>query len=75
MHNIDFDCFIFAVDHQRVVPDKIRIWQEQQQQMLLAKDEAEEVAKEALKAQAKKELADWYKRHDESIEKTKVLNR
>lgn len=63
------------VEHQRVVPDKIRIWQEQQQKLLLEKDAAEEEAKEALKVQAKKELEDWYKRHDESIKKTKVLNR
>lgn len=63
------------LDQQRVVPEKIRIWQEKQEKLLLEKDAAEEEAREVLKAKAKKELEDWYKRHDESIEKTKVLNR
>jgi hypothetical protein len=63
------------LDQPKIVPEKIRIWKEEQEKRLLEKDSAEEEAKELLKEQAKKELQDWYKRHDESIAKTKVMNR
>lgn len=57
------------------VPDKIRKWREAQQTRLEDKDEAEEKAKEVLRKQAEKELNDWYKRHEETIAKTKTLNK
>lgn len=57
------------------VPEKIKKWREEQQTRLQEKDEEEEKAKDALRAQAKKELEDWYKRHEETIAKTKALNR
>lgn len=43
--------------------------------MLENKDLEEEKKREELKLQAKKELEDWYKQHDESILKTKSSNR
>jgi hypothetical protein len=51
------------------------LWREDQQLRLQEKDEAEEKAKEVLRKQAEKELEDWYKRHEESIAKTKTMNR
>lgn len=57
------------------VPEKIRKWRESQLSRLEEKDAAEEKAKEVLRKQAVKELEDWYKRHEETIAKTKALNR
>jgi hypothetical protein len=57
------------------VPEKIKKWREEQLLRLQDKDAAEEKAKEALRKQAEKELEDWYKRHEETIAKTKTLNR
>jgi Clathrin light chain len=42
---------------------------------LETKDAQEVQTKELLRKQAEKELADWYKRHEETIAKTKSLNR
>lgn len=42
---------------------------------LQEKDAAEEKSKEVLRKQAEKELEDWYKRHEETIAKTKNMNR
>lgn len=57
------------------VPEKIKKWREEQLLRLQDKDAAEEKAKEALRKQAEKELEDWYKRHEETIAKTKTMNR
>ncbi|CAO1427809.1 unnamed protein product [Diamesa serratosioi] len=57
------------------VPEKILKWKQQQESRLLEKDANEEKVKEVLREQAKKELEEWYKRHEESITKTKSLNR
>ena len=43
--------------------------------MLEQKDAEEEKKREELKLQAKKELEDWYKQHEETITKTKSSNR
>lgn len=59
----------------REEPQKIRIWREEQQQMLEVKDAEEEIKKKELKESAKKELDDWYTRYREQIEKAKLNNR
>ncbi|CAO1424390.1 unnamed protein product [Diamesa hyperborea] len=56
-------------------PEKIKKWREEQETRLEEKDQNEEKAKTVLREQAKKELEDWYKRHEESISKTKTANR
>ncbi|XP_055693153.1 clathrin light chain isoform X1 [Lutzomyia longipalpis] len=56
-------------------PEKIKKWREDQKKRLEEKDREEEKKKEELKQQAKKELEDWYKQHEESITKTKSSNR
>ncbi|XP_055703953.1 clathrin light chain isoform X4 [Phlebotomus papatasi] len=56
-------------------PEKIKKWREDQKTRLEEKDREEEKKKEELKVQAKKELEDWYKQHEESITKTKSSNR
>ena len=55
--------------------EKIRIWREEQAKMLKIKDEEEQVKKEELRRQAKKELEEWYSRYREQLEKTKKNNR
>merc|ERR1719242_736280 len=56
-------------------PEVIRKWKEQQVKNLEQKDEAEEEAKLLLRAQAKKELDDWYKQHAEQLTKMQAANR
>ena len=55
--------------------EKIRVWREQQDKMLKVKDSEEQVKKEELRLQAKKELEDWYARYAEQLEKSKKNNR
>lgn len=57
------------------VPEKIRKWREEQISRLEKKDAQEVQTKELLRQHAEKELADWYKRHEDTITKTKSLNR
>jgi len=59
----------------REEPEKIKKWREDQKTRLQEKDREEEKKKEELREQAKKELEDWYKHHEEAISKTKSLNR
>ncbi|CAH1122344.1 unnamed protein product [Ceutorhynchus assimilis] len=62
--------------HQaREEPEKIKIWREEQVKRLEEKDKQEEKKKAELREQAKKELADWYRNHEETIAKTKAANR
>ncbi|CRK99334.1 CLUMA_CG012657, isoform A [Clunio marinus] len=57
------------------IPEKIKIWREQQSVMLEEKDIKEKEATEKLRESAKKELEDWYHTYRESKEKTKTMNR
>ncbi|KAG5866051.1 hypothetical protein JTB14_004401 [Gonioctena quinquepunctata] len=59
----------------RVEPEKIRIWREEQVKSLEEKDKREEEKKLELREIAKKELEDWYRNHEEAIAKTKAANR
>ncbi|XP_055312984.1 clathrin light chain isoform X3 [Sitodiplosis mosellana] len=59
----------------REEPEKIKKWREEQQKRLEEKDKEEEKKKLELREQAKKELEDWYKHHEEAIGKTKASNR
>ncbi|XP_053669136.1 clathrin light chain [Anopheles marshallii] len=56
-------------------PEKIRKWREDQKARLEEKDREEERKKDELREQARKELEDWYKHHEETISKTKASNR
>uniref|UniRef100_A0AAG5DP08 Clathrin light chain n=1 Tax=Anopheles atroparvus TaxID=41427 RepID=A0AAG5DP08_ANOAO len=56
-------------------PEKIRKWREEQKTRLEEKDREEERKKDELREQARKELEDWYKHHEEAISKTKAANR
>lgn len=56
-------------------PEKIRKWREDQKTRLEEKDREEERKREELREQARKELEDWYKHHEEAISKTKAANR
>ncbi|XP_052872071.1 clathrin light chain isoform X1 [Anopheles cruzii] len=56
-------------------PEKIRKWREDQKTRLEEKDREEERKKDELREQARKELEDWYKHHEEAISKTKAANR
>ncbi|KAG4071856.1 hypothetical protein HA402_006017 [Bradysia odoriphaga] len=59
----------------REEPERIKLWREEQKTRLEQKDLEEEKKKEELKEQARKELEDWYKHHEEAIAKTKSANR
>jgi len=59
----------------KIEPEKIRLWREQQATRLEEKDAAEETKKLELRDQAKKELEEWYKHHNELISKNKAANR
>lgn len=56
-------------------PERIRKWREEQKARLEEKDREEERKREELREQARKELEDWYKHHEEAISKTKASNR
>ncbi|XP_076456805.1 clathrin light chain B-like isoform X2 [Babylonia areolata] len=62
-------------DTVRAEPEKLRIWREEHAKRLEAKDAAEDKAKEEWREKAKKELDDWYRHHDEQLQKTKETNR
>lgn len=62
-------------DQERAEPEKLRVWREEQKEMIERKD-AEEAEKMAeWRELAKKELDDWYKHCAEQLEKTKKNNR
>lgn len=56
-------------------PEKIKRWREEQKKRLEEKDAEEETKKTELREQARKELEDWYKHHEDTISKTKSTNR
>lgn len=73
--NANFSLSIAAPTPVREEPEKIKKWREDQKTRLEEKDREEEKKKEELREQAKKELEDWYKHHQETISKTKSSNR
>lgn len=73
--SISFSIQIAAPPVVREEPEKIKKWREEQQKRLEEKDREEEKKKLELREQAKKELEDWYKHHEEAISKTKASNR
>lgn len=79
-YNLIYTSFFWSLIHAatpvvREEPEKIRKWREEQKSRLEEKDLEEERRKEKLREQAKQELEDWYKHHEESIAKTKSSNR
>ncbi|KAJ8938929.1 hypothetical protein NQ318_011691 [Aromia moschata] len=59
----------------RVEPEKIRKWREEQVERLEEKDKEEEKKKLEWREIAKQELEEWYRNHEETIAKTKAANR
>jgi hypothetical protein len=55
------------------VPEKIRLWEENQKQMLEKKDQDEKEAIEKLRQDGKQELETWYKNHESSLETTRAM--
>ncbi|PIC23317.1 hypothetical protein B9Z55_017057 [Caenorhabditis nigoni] len=52
----------------RIEAEKIRAWKAQQEQLLAQKDAAEEKKKDELRANAKKELEEWYKQREKTLQ-------
>lgn len=52
-----------------------RQWRQEQSEMLAKKDAEEAEALEELRAQARKELGEWYTRNGEQLTQTKASNR
>lgn len=63
------------MDRQRAEPEKIRIWREEQVEMLQKKDAEAEKKKAEWREIARKELEEWYKHRNEQVDKAKVVNR
>lgn len=63
------------MDKHRAEPEKIRIWREEQTEILKKKDAESECQKAEWREQAKRELEDWYKHRMEQLEKQKKVNR
>ncbi|XP_063698692.1 clathrin light chain isoform X2 [Culicoides brevitarsis] len=72
--NDDFSGFTVPKQVQEE-PEKIKRWREEQKKRLEEKDAEEETKKTELREQARKELEDWYKHHEDTISKTKSTNR
>ncbi|CAB3398141.1 unnamed protein product [Caenorhabditis bovis] len=51
----------------KIEAENIRLWKEQQKKILEEKDALEEKKKEELRANAKKELEDWYKQREKTL--------
>ncbi|KAL5484560.1 hypothetical protein EMCRGX_G021084 [Ephydatia muelleri] len=56
-------------------PECIQKWRQEQTALIQKKDEAEGRALDELKAQAKKDIEEWYGRHEELLNQTKASNR
>lgn len=69
--------FISAVPPkvENEVPEKIRKWREEMERKLEEKDQAEQAAKEALRLSAEKEMSEWVSKYNDSMDRTKSLNR
>ncbi|XP_003385958.1 PREDICTED: clathrin light chain A-like [Amphimedon queenslandica] len=64
--------FISQMDE---TPECIRQWKQEQEKMLAEKDGEEAEALEELRANAKKELEDWYTHFEDQLKHTKESNR
>merc|ERR1719292_15078 len=58
----------------RELPECLKKWKREQEEMLKEKDANEEIRKEELRAKAAQELEDWKKHYNEQLEKTKKAN-
>jgi Clathrin light chain len=63
------------LETEKEVPEKIRLWREEMERKLVEKDQMEQEAKEALRISAEKEMNDFQERYNETMSKTKSLNR
>lgn len=63
------------MDRQRAEPEKIRIWREQQVEVLQKKDIESEKKKAEWREIAKRELEEWYKHRNEQVDKAQKVNR
>lgn len=70
---MSFTSTIPVTTHQ--VPEKIRLWREEMERSLIEKDQKEQEAKEALRVAAAKEMEEWVAKYNDTMEKTKNLNR
>lgn len=57
----------------REVPEKIRMWEDNQKKMLEQKDRDEQEAIERMRQEGKEELNTWYKNLQSSLEKTRAM--
>ncbi|CRK91225.1 CLUMA_CG004907, isoform A [Clunio marinus] len=63
------------VEDEKKVPEKVRLWCEEMEKKLEEKDKQEQEAKEALLIAAQKEMSEWVSKYNETMEKTKSMNR
>jgi hypothetical protein len=65
----------FSPAPQNEIPEKIRIFQENMKRSLEEKDSKEEANKKSLRIAAQKEMEDWIAKYNDTLEKTKNMNR
>lgn len=63
------------MDRQRAEPEKLRIWREEQVELLQKKDAESERKKAEWRDIARRELEEWYKHRNEQVDKAKKVNR
>merc|ERR1712080_222474 len=59
----------------RELPECLKKWKKEQEEMLRQKDADEEVRKGELRDIAAQELKDWYKNYEEQLQKTRQANK
>jgi clathrin light chain A len=74
-HSTDPYNQIKQIDRQRAEPEKLRIWREEQVEMLQKKDAESERKKAEWRDIARRELEEWYKHRNEQVDKAKKVNR
>jgi Clathrin light chain len=57
------------------LPEKIKLWREENVRMLEEKDKHEKTAIEQLRSQGSSELEEWYNNMNKSLDKVKEINR
>jgi len=73
-HSSDPYSQLKQMDRQRAEPEKIRIWREEQVELLQKKDAESERKKAEWREIARRELEEWYKHRNEQVDKAKKVN-
>jgi len=65
----------YAALKEATEPDSIRVWRQEQQEQISARDTEAETKRQEWKTEAAKELANWHSKQEEVLTKNKAANR